>query len=73
MEEDQTKPVCFMRRKKTTKKNSLIKKNLIHLRFKIFAITMELHYNNKNHKSQVNLNFLDQTDFFIKQSGLIWY
>ena len=26
----------------------------------------------KNLKSQINLIFLDQTDFFIKQTGLVW-
>ena len=60
IEEDQTKPVCFM------KKISLIKKNLIYLRFEIFAITMELHCNGKNLKSQINQFFLDQIDFFRK-------
>ena len=59
IEEDQTKPVCFMR-----KKISLIKKNLNNLRFKIFPITMELHCNGKNLKSQINHYFLDKTDFF---------
>ena len=32
--------------------------------FKILAITMELHCNRKNLKSQINQIFLDQTDFF---------
>ena len=60
IEEDQTKPVCFM------KQISLIKTNLINLRFKNFAITMELHCNSKNHKSPINQICLDQTDFFQK-------
>ena len=65
--EDQTKPVCLM------KKINLIKKNLIYLRFMIFAITVELHCNGKNIKLPINLIFLDQTDFFfIKQTGLVW-
>ena len=50
-EEDQTKPVCFM------KKISLIKKNQINLRFMIFDITMELHCNGKILKFQINLIF----------------
>ena len=58
IEEDLTKPVRFM------KKISLIKKNLITLRFLILPIAMELHYNAKNHKTQINHFFLDQTDFF---------
>ena len=60
IEEDQTKPVCFM------KKISLIKKNLINLIFFVLPITMELHCNGKNLKSQINHFFLDQTDFFHK-------
>ena len=42
------------------------KKKLINLRFKNFAISMELHCNGKNHKSPINQIFLDQTDFFQK-------
>ena len=59
-DEDQTKPDCFM------KKISLIKKNLINLRFKIFSITIKIHCNGKNHKSQINQILLDLTDFFHK-------
>ena len=44
-------------------KISLIKKNWINFRFIIFAITMKLHCNGKNHKSLINQIFLDQTDF----------
>ena len=47
--------------------------NLINLRFKNFAITMELHCNGKNHKHQINQSCLDQTVlFFVKQTGLVW-
>ena len=60
IEEDQTRPVCFL------KKISLIKTNLINWRFMIFAVTVELHCNGKILKSQINLIFLDQTDFFHK-------
>ena len=63
IEEDQTKPVCL-------KKNSFIKKNLINLRFKIFAVTMELNCNGKNHKSEINQKYFDQTDFFCKTDRL---
>ena len=66
IEGDQTKPFCFM------KNISLIKKNLNNLRFMIFAVTIELHCNGKNLKSQINQIFLDKTDFFIKQTGLVW-
>ena len=52
IEEDQTKPVCFM------KKINLIKKNLINLKFLILPITMELHCNAKSLKSQINQFFL---------------
>ena len=60
IEEDKTRPVCFL------KKISLIKTNLINWRFMIFAVTLELHCNGKNLKSQINLIFLDQNDFFHK-------
>ena len=60
IEEDQTKPVCFM------KKISLIKKILKNLRFMIFAVTLELHCNNKNLKSPNIQFFLDQTEFWSK-------
>ena len=63
IEEDQTKPVCFM------KKISLIKKNLINLRFFfILPITIELHCNGKNLKSQINHFFIDQTYFFLHKT-----
>ena len=55
--EDQTKPVCFM------KKISLIKKNLKSLRFMIFALIVEIHCNGKNPNSQNNQIFLGGTDF----------
>ena len=48
IEEDQTKPVCFL------KKISLIKTNLINWRFMIFAVTVELHCNGTILKSQIN-------------------
>ena len=43
----------------------LINKNLINLMFMILSVSMELHCNGKNLKSQINLIFLDQTDFFL--------
>ena len=49
------------------KKISLIKKNYINLQFMIFAATVELNCNGKIFKSQINLIFFDQTDFFHKQ------
>ena len=58
IEEDQSKPVYFI------KKIRLIKKKFINMIFMIFVITMELHRNDKSLKSQINLIFLDQTDFF---------
>ena len=64
IEEDQTKPVCFL------EKISLIKTNLINLRFMIFAITVELHCNGKILKSQINKIFLDRFDFFHKTDWL---
>ena len=60
IEEDQTKPVCFMKKKL----HFFLKIFLNNLRFKIFAITTELHCNGKNLKSQTNQHFLDLTDFF---------
>ena len=53
IDEDQTKPVCFLK-----KKNSLIKTNLINWRFMIFAVTVEFHCNGKILKYQINLIFL---------------
>ena len=50
IEGDQTKPVCFMREKNII----LIKKTFINLKFMIFAVTIELHYNGKNLKYQIN-------------------
>ena len=67
IDEDQTKPVCFMI------KISLIKKILNNLRFMIFAVTVKLHYKGKNLKHQNNLISLDKTEFFIKQTGLVWF
>ena len=64
IEEDQTKPVSLM------KKIKLIKKILIKLRFFILPITMELHCNGRNLKSQINQFFLHQTDFFHKTDWL---
>ena len=58
--EDQTKPVCFM------KKISLIPKNLKSLRCMIFALIMEIQCNGKNLKSQNNQIFLGETDFVHK-------
>ena len=52
------------------KRISLINKNLISLKLKIFAITMELQCNGKNHKYQINQICLDQTDFFQKTDWL---
>ena len=61
IEEDETKIVCFI-----TKIN-LIKKNMRNLRFKIFAVIMELHCNSKNLISHI---FLDQIDFCYKTDYL---
>ena len=67
IEEGQTKVVCFI-----TKIN-LIKKNMRNLRLKIFAVTVELHCNGKNLKSQISQTFIDQFIFiFIKQTILVW-
>ena len=40
------------------------------MRFKISAITMELHCNDKNLKSQFSQLFLDQTNLFYKTDWL---
>ena len=52
------------------KKISLIKKMFINLRFRILAVTMELHCNGKHYKSQIIKIYLDQTDFFHKTDWL---
>ena len=44
-------------------KNSLIKNFFINLRFKMFALTMELPGNGKHFKCQIKPTFCDQTDF----------
>ena len=54
------------------KKISLIHFFFYYLRFMIFAVTVELHCNGKNIKSQINLIFLDESDFFQKETGLVW-
>ena len=66
IEEGQTKPVCFMK-----KKISLMKKNLINLRFMFFAVTVELHYNGNYLKSQISPIFLGETDFFVHKTD--WF
>ena len=65
LEQDQTKPVCLV------KKIGLIKKNLINLKFMILAVLVELHYNGKNLKSQINLICLYETDFFSHKTN--WF
>ena len=45
------------------KKIIKIKKKFINLILMIFAVTILLHCNGKNLKSQINEIFLDQTDF----------
>ena len=52
------------------KKISLIKKKWINLKFKIFAITMELHRNGNNKKNlELIIFFLIKLIFFKKQTG----
>ena len=48
------------------KKNQCDQEKLDYWIFKIFAVTMELNCNGKNHKSQIIIFVLDQTDIFHK-------
>ena len=42
-------------------------KNMRNLKFKIFAVSMELHCNGKNLKSSISQIFLYQIDFFLNR------